>query len=65
MTITISPNELEGYANKIRTWGAECLSFILAQPYSEQVDGALVPHWKKLCADFERTHPMPTWKDLL
>jgi len=65
MTVTISPNELEGYANKIRQWGSDCLTYLLSQPYEQQVHGNLVDHWRKLRAKYELEHPMPTWKDLL
>jgi hypothetical protein len=64
MTITLSPTELEDYTNKIRQWGGSCLTFILSQPYNEQVHGNLVDYWRTLRRQYEQENPMPTWKDI-
>ncbi len=67
MTIQITPDELETFANKVTKWHYDCVTFILEHltTFDIRMEKGLSNQFRDLRLRFEHDNPKPSWKDLL
>ncbi len=69
MTITLTTEELQKYANEVSQWHYDCITFILTHYSPRDFDTMFVDrptdHLMKLRKRYEDEHPKPDWRSLL